>query len=143
MGIKAKPYNGEFEGECDLRIAKENPDIIVENSFKSLCECKSEKEWGEKLKFDKRVIGEFNSYQEYAEDIEANSVLFVCEAKFLDEDRYLNKFIENSYLNKLLIVNNRMLLHLKNHRNKIKKFKEKIKFPTKYEMKDRLMFKVD
>ena len=120
MGFNAGPYNGEFEGKCDLRIAKENPDIIVKNGFTSLCECKSKKEWGEKLKFDKRVIGEFNSYQEYAEDTKANSALFVCEADCLDEDRYLNRFLENSRLDKLLIVNNNMLKSFINKKNQIK-----------------------
>jgi hypothetical protein len=141
LGLKARPYNGEFEGICDMRIAKENPDFIVQNSYTSLAECKSVKEWGEDLRLNKRVIGEFDIYQEYAEDVNANSVVFICESKKLDEDRYLKRFINKSKLDRLVIVNNTLLLDIKNKKSVIKKFKEKLKSPQDYDMGDRIIFK--
>lgn len=141
LGLKARPYNGEFEGICDMRIAKENPDFIVQNSYTSLAECKSVKEWGEVLRLNKRVIGEFDIYQEYAEDVNANSAVFICESKKLDEDRYLKRFINKSKLDRLIIVNNTILLDIKNKKSAIKKFKEKLKSPQDYDMGDRIIFK--
>lgn len=143
LGFKARPYNGEYEGVCDLRIAKDNPDIVLNNSFVSLAECKSVKEWGETLKLDKRVIGEFNIYQEYADDVDANSVIFVCESKFLDEDRYVKRFTRKSKLDKLIIINNIMLTSLKNRKNKINLLKDKIKCPSDYDMQDRILFEAE
>jgi len=86
LNFNTYPYNGEFEGSTDLLMASDNPDMIIreDNRLLTLVECKSSKEWGKILKLNKRVAGEFMSYQIYAEDIKANSVLFVCESEMIN-----------------------------------------------------------
>ncbi|MCJ7631413.1 hypothetical protein MUP77_03285, partial [Candidatus Bathyarchaeota archaeon] len=77
--LPANPYQGEFEGETDLPMAANNPDVVIKNSLRSLVECKSANEWGKVVILDKRVGGELHMYQDYAEEVNANSALFVCD----------------------------------------------------------------
>jgi len=140
LELKARPYNGEFEGISDLRIATDNPDFILENGFTTLVECKSIKEWSEILKLDKRVKGEFNAYQEYVEDVGANSALFICEANKLDKKRYLDKFIEKTTLDRIVIVNNNHLLNKKHNKRFINDLKRKLKNPLQYTMDEKILF---
>src|SRR5207244_7538357 len=58
LQFPANSYQGEFEGETDLPMARDNPDVVLKNSIRSLVECKIRNEWGDVVKFDKRVSGE-------------------------------------------------------------------------------------
>jgi hypothetical protein len=90
--LPANPYQGEFEGETDLPMAANNPDVVIKNSLRSLVECKSANEWGKVVILDKRVGGELHMYQDYAEEVKANSALFVCDVDKFDENRFLPGF---------------------------------------------------
>jgi len=101
----ANPYQGEFEGETDLPMATDNPDIIIRNNVKSLVECKTRSEWGDIVKLDKRVGGELMMYQSYAEDVKANSAVFVCDVKGFDEDNFIKTFVHRgNKLSKIVIM---------------------------------------
>lgn len=82
IGFPADKYQGQFREYCGIRAAEENPDIVIEDDFTSLVECKGTGEWGALIKIDKRITGEMLFYQDYADTLKANSVLFVCEGKF-------------------------------------------------------------
>lgn len=104
--LPALPYQGEFEGETDLPMATDNPDIVIKNAIKCLVECKSSKEWGEVVKLSKRIGGELLMYQTYAEDIGANSALFVCSVKDFHQKDFIQSFSKRgSKLNKIVLVN--------------------------------------
>ena len=92
LQLPANPYQGEFEGETDLPMATDNPDVVIKNSIKTLVECKSVSEWGKTIKLGKKVGGELYMYHCYAEDINANSALFVCEAESFDEKKFMHNF---------------------------------------------------
>jgi hypothetical protein len=68
LQFPANPYPDEFEGETELPMATENPDIVVKNPIRVLVECKSRNEWDNVAKYDKRVGGAFYMYQGYAEE---------------------------------------------------------------------------
>jgi len=104
--LPAIPYQGEFEGETDLPMATDNPDIVIKNAIKCLVECKSSKEWGEVVKLSKRIGGELLMYQTYAEDIGANSALFVCSVKDFHPKDFIESFSKRgSKLNRIVLVN--------------------------------------
>jgi len=88
----AYPYQGEFEGSTDLPMASDNPDIILRNNIRTLVECKTRSEWGDVVRYDKRVGGELLMYQQYAEDVKANSALFICDVEGFDEERFARPF---------------------------------------------------
>src|SRR5439155_6815916 len=92
----AIPYQGEFEGETDLPMATDNPDVVVKNSIRSLVECKSRNEWGDVVKWDKRVSGELYDYQDYAEEVKANSAVFVCDIDRFNEDKFVAPFVKRA-----------------------------------------------
>ena len=69
-----------------MRMAEENPDIVIEDAFTSLVECKSSAEWGAQIKLDKRIVGEMLFYEDYTETLNANSALFVCEGRFAQKE---------------------------------------------------------
>lgn len=95
LGLPAHPYQGELEGVCDLPMASDNPDIYLRNGMKSLVECKSVDEWGDKgglLKLNKRVQGEMQDYQTYVEEVNANAAVFVTDCKGYYEDEFMRPF---------------------------------------------------
>ncbi len=105
LQLPAAPYQGEFEGETDLPMATDNPDIVVKNRVKCLVECKSTGEWGKVIVLSKRIGGELYMYQSYAEEINANSALFVCEGEKFDERKFMPSFIrEGDKLNKVVLL---------------------------------------
>jgi hypothetical protein len=140
LGYNADAYNGEFAGACDLRMASDNPDAVIKNSFLSLVECKSEAEWGPQLKLGKTAIGAFAAYQEYAEEVSANSALFVCESRQLDEDRYMDKFYQSRSLDKLVIVNFDTLVSLRKNTPLKMRFDKAIRSPESYSLRDRVFY---
>lgn len=105
MRYNAGPYQGEFEGICDLPMASDNPDIVIKNDIRTLVECKSKSEWGEIVKYDKRVGGELLMYQQYAEQVKANSAFFICEADKFDEHKFVKPFLRASgQMNKIILA---------------------------------------
>jgi len=105
LQFPANPYQGEFEGETDLPMATDNPDIVIRNAIRVLVECKSRNEWGDIVKFDKRVGGELSMYQSYAEEVKANSAVFVCDVDKFDQDTFVHPFVKQSQkLNKICLV---------------------------------------
>jgi hypothetical protein len=105
LQFPANPYQGEFEGETNLPMANENPDIIIKNTVRVLIECKSRNEWGDIVKYDKRVGGELCMYQSYAEDVKANSAVFICDIDRFDLSTFVNPFIkQDQKLSKICLV---------------------------------------
>lgn len=105
LQLQAAPYQGEFEGETDLPMATDNPDIVVRNSIRCLVECKSASEWGKVIILSKKIGGELHMYQSYVEEINGNSALFVCEADRFDEKRFLPSFVkEGNKLSKVVLL---------------------------------------
>jgi hypothetical protein len=86
-------------------MAKENPDIIIKNTVRVLIECKSRNEWGDVVKYDKRVGGELYMYQSYAEDVKSNSAVFICDIDRFDLSTFVNPFIkQDQKLSKICLV---------------------------------------
>jgi hypothetical protein len=83
MGFKADKYQGALADYCSdptvRKIAQDNPDMLVENGITCLVECKSADEWKSPIRLRKAIKGEIMNYQDYAEDVRANSALIVCE----------------------------------------------------------------
>src|SRR5207249_8999192 len=52
LQFPANSYQGEFEGETDLPMARDNPDVVLKNSIRSLIECKIRNEWGNVVKYN-------------------------------------------------------------------------------------------
>jgi hypothetical protein len=105
LQIPASPYQGEFEGETDLPMATDNPDIVIKNSIKSLVECKSANEWGKVIILNKRIGGELYMYQSYAEEINADSAIFVCDSEKFDAKKFLPSFVKlGNKLNRIVLV---------------------------------------
>lgn len=105
LQLPASPYQGEFEGETDLPMATDNPDIVVRNNVKCLVECKSASEWGKVIILSKKIGGELHMYQSYVEEINANSAVFVCEGAKFDEKRFIPSFVkEGNKLNKVVLL---------------------------------------
>lgn len=105
LGFSAFPYQGEFEGISQLPMASDNPDILIRNKTRTLIECKSRAEWGDVLKFDKRIGGELMMYQQYAKDVKANAVAFICESEKVDDDKFVRPFTSNlQTLGKVVLI---------------------------------------
>lgn len=105
LQLPAHPYQGEYEGVVDLPMATDNPDIVVRDELRTLVECKSRNEWGNIVKYDKRVGGELHMYQSYVEGAQANSVIFVCDVDAFDHDAFVTPFLKQSdKLSKILLV---------------------------------------
>lgn len=78
---------------------------MIKNAIRSLVECKSSSEWGKVIVLSKRIGGELHMYQLYAEDIKANSAVFVCEAERFDEKRFTKGFAKlGDKLDKIVLV---------------------------------------
>jgi len=106
LGLPALPYQGEYEGATDLPMANDNPDVVIRNDIRSLVEVKSSSEWGQSVKLGKRIGGELMMYQSYAEDINANSVLFVCDVDEFHPTDFKKSFCKRGdRLNKILLTN--------------------------------------
>jgi hypothetical protein len=138
--LPANPYQGEFEGETDLPMANDNPDVVVKNSLKVLVECKSAKEWGKVVVLDKRVGGELHMYQDYAEDVNANSSVFVCDVDKFDEDRFVLNFDKiGGRLDRIVLVIWGYLDRVQRDQTLLKRFCEIIKEPKSYSPKQRIL----
>jgi hypothetical protein len=96
LQFPANPYQGEFEGDTDLPMATDNPDVVLRNSIRSLVECKRRTEWGDVVKFDKRVSGELHDYQDYAEEVKANSAIFICDVDGFHRDKFVSPFVKRA-----------------------------------------------
>lgn len=138
--LPANPYQGEFEGETDLPMATSNPDVVVKNSFKILVECKSAKEWGKVVVLDKRVGGELHMYQDYAEEVNANSSVFVCDVDKFDENRFIPAFEKRGdKLDRIVLVLWNYLGRIQKDRTLLEKFVRLIKEPKSHSPKQRIL----
>lgn len=136
----AIPYQGEFEGICDLPMASDNPDIIIKNNIKTLVECKSKSEWGDVVKYDKRVGGELLMYQQYAEQIKANAAVFVCEADRFDEDKFVKPFLQASErMDKIALVTWKFLGTIPRDRQLQDRFAGVVKDPKSLKPNERVL----
>lgn len=140
LGFRAIPYRGEYEGECDLRIATDNPDVVIRNPITTLVECKSIAEWGPRVKLGKRVFAEIVQYQEYVEEVDANSALFICESPELDEERYMNRFYERDDLDRIVIANSETLVGLRRDTERKRRFEEALESPNSYNLRERIFY---
>lgn len=140
LQLPANPYQGEFEGETDLPMATDNPDVVIRDSVKSLVECKSESEWGQVIKLSKRVGGELYMYQSYAEDINANSAMFVCEADLFDENKFVRSFDSmGNKLSKIVVLTWRFLEKAQRDQKLCSRFLSIIKNPESFKPKNRIL----
>jgi hypothetical protein len=138
--LPANPYQGEFEGETDLPMATSNPDVVVKNSLKVLVECKSAKEWGKIVVLDKRVGGELHMYQDYAEEVKANSSLFVCDVDEFDNDRFITSFEKRGdKLDRIVLVMWNYLDKIQRDQTLLEKFVDIIKEPKSHSPKQRIL----
>ena len=140
LQLPANPYQGEFEGETDLPMATSNPDVVIRNKLKSIVECKSASEWGRVIKLSKTVGGELQMYQSYAEDINANSALFVCEGDTFDKNKFVPVFRKRgNKLNKIVLVTWSFLGKVQTDQNLLKKFISTLKKPESIKPKQRIL----
>ena len=140
LRFSAYPYQGEFEGETDLPMAKDNPDIIMKNSINILVECKSRNEWGDLVKYDKRVGGEIYMYQNYAEDVNADSVVFICDVDGFDKKKFIEQFIKQGQkLSKVCMVTWSYLDRIQNDNEVYQHFKETIFNPESKDSDERIL----
>ena len=138
--LPANPYQGEFEGETDLPMARDNPDVVIRNEFKSLVECKSVSEWGRVIKLSKSVGGELQMYQSYVESINANSALFVCEADTFDKKKFVDVFDSiGNKLNRIVLVTWKFLDKIQANKNLLSKFTSTLKKPESVKPKQRIL----
>lgn len=138
--LPASPYQGEFEGETDLPMAANNPDVVIKNSLRSLVECKSAKEWGRVVVLDKRVGGELHMYQDYAEEVKANSALFVCDVDRFDEARFLPGFEKRgNKLDRIVLVLWSFLDKIQKDPGLLREFIKILKEPSSLSPKQRIL----
>jgi hypothetical protein len=139
--LPANPYQGEFEGETDLPMATSNPDVIVRNSLKVLVECKSASEWGKVVVLDKRVGGELHMYQDYAEEVNANSAVFVCDVEKFDENRFIPSFEKRGdRLDRIVLVIWGFLDKIQRDQILLREFVKVIEEPKLYNPRRRIFF---
>ena len=140
LQLPANPYQGEFEGETDLPMATDNPDIVVRDDIRALIECKSRGEWGDIVKYDKRVGGELYMYQTYAEDVQTNSAVFVCDVDKFDQDTFINPFVKQGRkLSKICLVCWKYLDKVQKDKALWEKFKATIANPEDSEPAERIL----
>lgn len=140
LQFPAAPYQGEFEGETDLPMARHNPDVVIKNDLKSLIECKSTGEWGRVIKLGKRVGGELQMYQLYAEDINANSAVFICEAQHFDKNEFVSVFDTiGRKLSKVVLVTWTFLDRIQKDPSLLSKFRSTIEKPESFRPRQRIL----
>jgi len=140
LQLPATPYQGEFEGETDLPMAEDNPDVVVKNDLKSLIECKSIAEWGKVITLNKRVGGELQMYQFYAEDINANSAVFICESDKFHKNKFVPAFdILGKKLSKIVLVTWNFLDKIQKDQNLLIRFVSTIKNPESLKPRERVL----
>jgi len=121
-------------------MATDNPDVVIRNAIKSLVECKSESEWGKIIKLNKRVGGELYMYQSYAEDIDANSALFVCEADSFDEKKFVRNFdTMGDRLSKIVILTWSFLDKAQRDQKLSNKLSSILEKPESFEPRNRIL----
>jgi hypothetical protein len=138
--LPANPYQGEFEGETDLPMATSNPDVVVKNGLKVLVECKSASEWGNVVVLDKRVGGELHMYQDYAEEVGANSSVFICDVDKFDENRFIPNFEKwGDKLDRIVLVIWRYLDRIQRDQTLLRRFIRVIEEPKSHSPKQRIL----
>ncbi|MEM3693209.1 MAG: hypothetical protein QXI39_04220 [Candidatus Bathyarchaeia archaeon] len=138
INYRAEKYQGQFSEFCDLPIAEENPDIIIENATTCLVECKSVNEWGSVVRLDKRVSGEILNYQTYIEAIKANSALLVCEGRFeKDFTTSAVKIMERA--RNVIMATQNYLANIVRDKSLKGIFDERIRNPESFDSKDRIL----
>jgi len=140
IGYRADKYQGQFIEYTGMRMAEENPDIVVEDGFTSLVECKGSAEWGAQIKLDKRITGEILFYEIYAETLNANSVLFVCEGRFAPKEFVapVTSLLKKKALKVLMSTQQHLARALRDEKLKTK-LNDKIKNPEEFEPNDRIL----
>jgi hypothetical protein len=140
LKLPAIPYQGEFEGETDLPMAANSPDVVIRNTIKSLVECKSQAEWGKLIRLNKRVGGEIQMYQSYAEEVNANSALFVCEGEGFDEKRFIRSFVTlGNKLDKIVMLTWSYLDRAQQDRKLMVRFLSAIRAPESVDPDKRIL----
>lgn len=140
IGYRADKYQGQFVEYTGMRMAEANPDIIIEDAFTSLVECKSSAEWGAQIKLDKRIVGEILFYEDYTETLNANSTLFVCEGRFAQKEFVVpvTSLLKKKVPKVLMSTQQHLARALRNEKLKIK-LNDKIKNPEEFEPKERIL----
>lgn len=140
LQLPAAPYQGEFEGETDLPMATDNPDVVIKDTIRSLVECKSASEWGKVVILNKRVGGELHMYQRYAEEINANSAVFVCEVEKFDETKFVSNFVRiGSKISKIVLATWNFLDKVQKDQNLLNKFVATLREPESITPKQRIL----
>jgi len=140
LQLPANPYQGEFEGDTDDPMATSNPDVVIRNNLKVLVECKSAKEWGKVVVLNKDVGGELHMYQDYAEQINANSSVFVCDVDKFDENRFVPSFEKRGdRLDRIVLVVWNYLDKIQRDQTLLKRFVEIIRKPKMHSPRQRIL----
>ena len=122
-----------------MRMAEENPDIVMEDGFTSLVECKGSAEWGASIKLDKRITGEILFYQDYAETLDANSALFICEGRFDPKEFMAPVCHVLEKAERVAMSTQRYLTKALKDEELRKKLDDEIKSPKDFEPKERIL----
>ena len=140
LRLPANPYQGEFEGETDDPMAEDNPDVVIRNNLKCLVECKSVGEWGRVITLRKAVGGELHMYQSYANEVGANSAIFVCEGESFHDKKFVPIFERKSdELSKIVLVTWNFLDRILEDQNLLKKFVSTIREPESVKPNQRVL----
>jgi hypothetical protein len=111
-------------------MASDNPDGVIKNAIRTLVECKSRKEWGDVVKYDKRVGGELHMYQDYAEEVNVNSAVFVCDVDGFHQDDFVNTFAkQGTKLSKICLVRWSYLDRIQEDRDLLERFNTTVTKP--------------
>ena len=122
-------------------MSKNNPDILVTNDIAFLIECKSKEEWKEESSFNKRILGELKSYDDYAEEVKANCAILLVESEFEKAEFYSALIDELQRLKKILFVSYSYLLDSVQNKSLLQTFKRVAVNPLDYSGEERLFLK--
>ncbi|MBI3194467.1 MAG: hypothetical protein HYZ34_08395 [Ignavibacteriae bacterium] len=144
LGFNADKYQGNLSELVRISLknfVENNPDILVSNDIAFLIECKSKEEWSERSSFNKRILGELKSYQDYAEEVKANSAIILVESEFSKEEFFLALVSELQKLDKVLMVSHSYLVESVNNLSFLQRLKSTATNPSQYQARDRVLVK--
>ncbi len=144
LGFNADKYQGnlsELVRESLKNFVENNPDILVTNDIAFLIECKSKEEWKEESSFNKRILGELKSYDDYAEEVKANCAILLVESEFEKAEFYSALIDELQRLKKILFVSYSYLLDSVQNKSLLQTFKRVAVNPLDYSGEERLFLK--
>jgi hypothetical protein len=142
LRFNANKYQGnlsELVSESLKNFAENNPDILISNDFAFLVECKSKAEWKPEESFNKRILEEISVYQQYAEEVAANSVIILVESDFVKESFHNALIDQLKKLNRVVWVNHSYLVQSISDARLLDTLKKVAREPISYDASQRLL----